>query len=44
MTLIELKAQGYDLLAVIQDANRRLAEINRQIANYREPEVPQPGE
>lgn len=42
MTLIELKAKAYDVVALIQNGQRMLAEINQQIANYREPEVPKP--
>lgn len=38
MTLEQLKASAYDCLANINVWNRKLEEINKQIANYKEPE------
>ena len=35
-TLIELKAEAYDTLAGIELLQRRLQELNIQIANYQE--------
>lgn len=34
MTLTELKAQAYDLLAQIEYLQRELAKTNQEIANY----------
>jgi hypothetical protein len=37
MTLIELKAQAYDILAQIEHLQHKLRETNNAIANYKEP-------
>lgn len=39
MTLVELKAKAYDVLAQIEYLQRVLAEVNSQIQNYKEEEV-----
>lgn len=36
MTLTELKAKAYDILAQIEQLQRELASINREIANYQQ--------
>jgi len=39
MKLKELKAEAYDVLATLEALQRRLAELNQAIANYKEEEV-----
>lgn len=34
MTLIELKAKAYDLLAQLEAIQRELSKVNQEIANY----------
>lgn len=34
MTLTELKAKAYDILAQIEQLQRELAKVNTEIANY----------
>jgi len=42
-TLNELKGFAYDKIAILERANKELAEVNKMIAEYVEPE-PQPVE
>ena len=39
MTLVELKAKAYDVLAQIEYLQRVLTEVNSQIQNYKEEEA-----
>lgn len=39
MTLVELKAKAYDVLAQIEYLQRVLSELNSQIQNYKEEEI-----
>jgi len=38
MDLKELKAKAYDTIGVIQQLQTQLAQINKEIANFKEPE------
>lgn len=38
MDLKSLKAEGYELVVLINQAQARLQQIQRQIANFKEPE------
>jgi hypothetical protein len=40
MTLVELKAKAYDVLAQIQYLQNVLAEVNTEIQNFKEQEAP----
>lgn len=40
MTLIELKAAAYDLIAQLEAIQKQLAAVNSQIADYKKPGDP----
>lgn len=39
MTLIELKAKAYDILAQLEYLQQELKKVNEEIANYKKPDV-----
>jgi hypothetical protein len=41
MTLIELKATGWDAMIQLDFWQKRIQQINQEIANFKEPEKPE---